>query len=45
MNELMIKLVIETQPRKLEIKGVQLRHIVENTMYKTMGVWAHHQRI
>ena len=38
-------LIIETQPRKLEINGLDLKHYIENTLYKSMHVWGHHSRL
>jgi hypothetical protein len=38
-------LIIETQPRKLEINGIDLKHYIENTLYKSMHVWGSHSRL
>lgn len=41
----MIKLIIETQPIKLTINGIELKHTIENTIFKTLHVWGVQSRL
>jgi hypothetical protein len=38
-------LIIEAQSTKLTINGIELRHTIENTIFKTLHVWGVHSRL
>ncbi len=41
----LIMLIVETQPIKLTINGIELKHTIENTIFKTLHVWGVHSRL
>jgi hypothetical protein len=41
----LIMLIVETQPIKLTINGIELKLIIENTIFKTFHVWGVQSRL
>ena len=38
-------LIIETQARKLEVNGINLKHKIENTIFKSIHIWGPSTRL